>query len=512
MTQLRFCSNPLARVAYTTEQKTTVYFILFILLHTLFWTLGSYFSRPSLPHDTLESITWGLQWQWGYPKHPYLTAWLCAAVFSLFNQADWSIYLLAQLVNTSTFVAVWYLAKQFLPSRHALIAVLLLEGVLFYNVNSFNLTCDSLQAPLWACCTLFFYYALTTEKLRHWLLTAFFAACCICTKYQSLILFACMLFLCLEHPNLRQNFKKKELYYAFTFFLLLVSPHLVWLYQHQFISLVYVKTIAYDYTETKTVWGHLLYPILTLLNDLFYIAGVFILSWPFYKKNKARFNISPFQWHFLLIMGLGPVFITTLLGIIDGNYFPPRWATPYFFLLGIIVIGYLKPLLNPAQLKKFSIGFVLFSSLLFGVRMVTLTLFPKPNNDAFLPNRAMALSLSQLWQDRYHRPLAYVVGSNYLVSLITPYLPTKTKPYLNWRLKQNPWVDELELSKTGALFIWDVGFNYAWDLEGTTTFQLPQWLFYRYPELIVLPNATFYRLSNKAPIVIGIAILPPREV
>ena len=99
-----------------------------------------------------------------------------------------------------------------------------------------------------------------------------------------------------------------------------------------------------------------------------------------------------------------------------------------------------------------------------------------------------------------------------MVSLITPYLPDKPKPYLNWRLKQNPWVNELELSQKGALFIWDAGFNYAWDLDGTTTFQLHKWLIMRYPELTILPNMIFYRLSNKQPLIIGVAVLPPRIV
>lgn len=507
MTQLAICCD--SPIKHQSVQKTTCYFILFLLLHTLLWSLGTYLARPALPHDTLEGITWGLQWQWGYSKHPYLTAWLSAAVFSLFNQADWSIYLLAQLINSSTFIAVWYLAKQFIPPRHAVVASLLLDGILFYNVNSFNLTSDTLQTPLWAFLILVFYKALTTEKLRYWLLTGFFAACCFCTKYQAIILFLCMLFFCLKQPQARACFKKKGVYCFLIFFFVLISPHLFWLYQHEFISLVYAKNTAYEYTTTKTIWGHLLYPVLTLLNDLLYSTAVFILVWPFYNKNKAQFTLSAFQWHFLLIIGLGPIFLTSILGIIDGNYFPPRWATSYLSLIGIILIAYLKPVLDASQIKKFAYGFILFSSLLFTVRMLTLTIFHH-NNDAFLPNKAMALSFNQLWQERYHKPLAYLAGSNYLVALTLPYLPNKAQPFLNWRLKQSPWINESELRQKGALFVWDPRQSYGWDSEEKKTYKLPQWLLKRYPKLIILPNIVFYRLSNKEPIIVGVAVLPPK--
>lgn len=129
-------------------KNTRYYFWLFILLHTIIWTIGPALLRPTIPHDTLEGITWGLQWQWGYNKHPFLAAWLSAGITQFFNTTGWPVYLLAQLAVSTTFFAVWKLAKLILPHTHALIAALILEGVLFYNINSFNFTPDTLQVAL----------------------------------------------------------------------------------------------------------------------------------------------------------------------------------------------------------------------------------------------------------------------------------------------------------------------------------------------------------------------------
>lgn len=491
--------------------KPYLYLIFFLFIHTIFWTLGPYLARPSLPHDTLESITWGLQWQWGYSKHPFVTAWLCAAVFQLFN-SDWSIYLLAQLLILTTFLAVWQLAKQFLPLKHALIATVTLDGVLFYNINSFNLTPDTMQSPLWVLLSLFFYRALTTERLYYWLLTGLFAALCLCTKYQAIVLMSSMLFFCLINPRARAHFKKPGIYWSLGCFILFMSPHFIWLNQHHYLSLFYLKSLSVEYASQKNFVSHLIQPLLLLANGAFSIVGVFILLWPFYKKEPAALIITSFQWQFLLIIGFGPLVLSLILCMISGDHFPSRWLTPYFFLIGIIAVSYLKPVMDSTTLKTFMLNLVLFSTLLFLFRMLSLTVFVKAENDAFLPNQKMAVSLSQLWHERYQSPLAYVAGSNYLTSLLIPYLSDNPKPYLSWHVKKNPWINETDLRKKGALFIWDGEYNYAWDEDSRHCTHLPKIVLQRFPELIILPHYIFYRTSNKKPLVIGVALLPPSNL
>ncbi|PJD94842.1 MAG: hypothetical protein CK426_01180 [Legionella sp.] len=491
------------------DQLWRYFFWSFLFLHVICWTLGSYLTRPSLPHDTLESITWGLQWQLGYYKHPSLTAWLCAGVFQLSHGADWSIYLLAQLLVVTTFIAMWRLAKQLYSPAQAFLASLLLEGILFYNINSFNLTPDTLQSPLWALTILFFYHALIKQELTDWLLTACFAALSFWTKYQIVFLLIPMLLLCLIDSQAKISLKKPAFYSALCLFFLLISPHLIWLYQHDFISLDYAFNASEEYTKPFAVLGHLYYPLLFLANQLFHCTGAFILLWPFYKIRSQTALLTAFQWRFILILGFGPLVLTLLSGLICGTYFPPRWATPYFSLFGIILIGCFKPQLTRKSTILFFISFIVFSSLLFSIRMAHLVFMPRAHNDAFLPHQSMARSLNQLWHTYYKAPLPYLAGSNYLVALLTPYMPDKPHPYLSWSNKDNPWLDEALLRQKGALFVWDEGENYAWDKNGRTFAHLTALITGRFPELITLPQQTFYRLHYGLPIVIGVALLPP---
>lgn len=492
-------------------QRAAVLFWLFILVHTLLWTIGPAVARFSVPHDTLEGISWGLQWQWGYHKHPFLAAWLCAGVTQLFGSVGWPVYLLGQVAVSITFLAVWQLAKHILPVKQALIATLVLEGIFFYNLNSFNVTPDTLQSPLWALTALFFYQAISSQKISQWLYTAFFAALCVCTKYQAIILFLPLAVFCIINPIARQSFKKTGIYLAFVFFLLLLLPHLIWLVQHDFISVMYAKNTSSEYTPTQTFINHFRYPLSFLINCCIEVIGLFLLLWPFYTRSDGSLKLTRLQWQWLICIGLGPILLTLLLCFITGNYFPPRWGTPYFFALGILVVAYLNPIISKKRLKQFTVSFILFSFLLFTGRMSTFTFFHRANSDAFLPNQEIALYLSKLWHDTYHSPLAYLVGSNYLVALIVPYLSDQPKPYFSLNKEESPWIKEALLLKQGGIFIWDEGRNYTWDKDSRMHARIQKEMLKRFPGLKILPEHRFYRSSDHQPVLVGIALLPPQR-
>jgi len=486
------------------------FFWLFLVIHTLLWTLGPALLRPTVPHDTLEGISWGLQWQLGYNKHPFLAAWLCAGITQLFATVGWPVYLLAQLAVTTTFIAVWKLARLFAPPIHAVIATLALEGVLFYNLNSFNFTPDTLQSPLWALLALFFYQAIETQKTRYWLSTAVVAALCVCTKYQVGILFIPMLLLCIINPTARQSFKKPGLYYALLTFLVLITPHLVWLYQHDFVTINYAVDAPMHADKKITGLKHFLNPVHFLLNNILYVIGVFVLLFPFYFKDKMDWSLTRFQWQFLLFLGLGPITLSLLMAFITGNLYAIRWSTPYYFALGILIIALVKPSLTPKSLKQFFIALVVLSTLLFSLRMLSLSVHPRPNSDAFLPNKKIAVYLSDFWQKQYHSPLPYLAGSNYLVAGVAPYMQDKPIPYLSCLQSASFWINEHEMRQKGAIFIWDTDKNYSWDQNSEKHIRLTKELMKRFPEIQILPPLTFYRLSNQKPIRISIAIIPPK--
>ena len=492
------------------------FFWLFILLHTILWTLGPFLTRDSLPHDTLEGISWGMQWQWGYNKHPFLAAWLCAGVIKLFNAVEWPVYLLAQLAALITFVATLQLARKVLPPLHAIIAVLALDGVLYYNINSFNFTPDTLQSPLWALLVLFFYQATKTQSIRYWLATGLMMALSVMTKYQAAMLFLPMLLFCLINTTARVSFFKPGLYLASGLIFIMIMPHLFWLWTHDFSTIRYALGAPYGSPQKAM---HLVSMLRYLSDCVAYVAGLFLLFWPFYgiKKHsveKMHFTVSTFDWQFLMFLGLGPCLLTAIFCLINGYPVPSRWSTPYFFLLGIMVMAWQRTRISSLQLKQFVITLVILSGLLWGVRMTMIASHSSIRSDAYLPNKAIANKLTQLWKQHYSTPLHYLGGAHYLVGATIPYFMDKRPvPYFSLDQKESSWLHEKDVSIDGGLFIWDVGANYFWDAYSPKMAVLPEEVKQRFPNLVVLGTYSFYRTtSSLVPVAIGIALLPPSGV
>ncbi len=484
------------------------FFWLFLLLHTILWTLGPWLTRSSLPHDTLESITWGLQWQWGYNKHPFLAAWISAAMHHLYGASDLPIYFLAQLVVTATFILTWQFARKLLPPVHAIIAALVLDGVLYYNINSFNLTPDTLQSPLWVLLVLCFYQATKNGSITGWIATGIVAGLCILTKYQVAMLLVPMTLFCFTNPAARACFFSPGIYLAAGLILLVISPHLIWLWQNDFQTIRYA--LGAPYGDARQ-YAHTICLLRYLGDCIAYTAGLFLLFWPFYRTKKAtEFTLTGFDRQFLLFTGLGPCLLTAIFCFVHGDLIPSRWSTPYFSLLGVLMMTWLKPGLTPRGLKRFAITLIGVSGLLWGGRMMTIMSHSNMKSDAYLPNQAIAARLNQLWQQHYATPLRYVGGAHYLVGLTVPYFADEPIPYFSLDPKENPWLDEQDLRQHGGIIVWDAGMNYFWDAYSPTFESLPVDIQQRFPDLKMLGTYTFYRNTpGRLPVVIGVALLPP---
>lgn len=318
------------------------FFWIFCICHVIAWTIGSTWCRGSVTHDTLEGIAWGYQWQLGYDKHPFITAWLVATATKIGGSVGWPVYLLSQLAVITTFTAVWQLAKQIFTPTLALISVLLLEGILYFNINSINLTPDTMQTPFWALLTLCFYQALKQQTLKPWLLTACCAALALMTKYAIVLLLLPMFIVCCSTSEGRKSFRNKNCYIALGVFLLLISPHVFWACKQNLTGIGYIQaSISTDNAN------HIIYPLRYIASQLGVLAGLLLLAWPLYfAKRDPQLQTNYFDKCFLIIIGLGPFVSTIILGIISGAKIIPRWSTPYFYLYGILLLLWLRPLID----------------------------------------------------------------------------------------------------------------------------------------------------------------------
>ena len=67
-------------------------FFYFLISHLIIWTLVPSLANNNLPRDTIEALAWGSDLQWGFDKHPPLSAFAVEVFYKIFGKQDWSYY------------------------------------------------------------------------------------------------------------------------------------------------------------------------------------------------------------------------------------------------------------------------------------------------------------------------------------------------------------------------------------------------------------------------------------
>lgn len=505
------------------------YFYFFILIHLVAWTTIPALVRYNLPLDAIEGTIWGQHLEWGYDKNPFLNGWLTALATFLDGQSGWMIYLFSQISVVTCFYAIWRLAKLILSPLLALISVMLLEGIQYYNFHAIDFNDNTLELGLWALTIYCFYLALnpatpavkrgnrvrtagiaalnqsiTSRFSWAWLGVGFFAGLGMMAKYYTAaLLFPMFLFLLLIPEN-RQRLKTLPPYLGLLVFLIIVLPHIIWLLSHDFITVRYV----FERTSTPASWtNHIFFPTQFAYQQLqaFLPTGIlFSLLFIGKKPLTNTLKISSFDKSFLFFIGIGPFLFTVLLSFLFGIKLRAGWGMPLLSLTPVILFAFVSPRLSKIKIYSLlTFIYIFIFSLLTGysfslIRSTTTT-------SANFPGREIAQLVTKLWHDRYHTPLSYVAGSRWIGGNIAFYSPDHPSVFIEWDKSRSPWINMQELEQNGAIFVWDI----------TGHEKLSSAVQMLFPQLINRSELSFdwkRNYANLPPIKIGIAILPPKNI
>ena len=89
-------------------------FFIFALSHLIIWTLIPSLTNKNLPLDTIEALAWGSNLDWGFNKHPPMSAFMVEIFYSIFGSNDWAYYLLSQIFIIFSFFVIFQFSKEVL--------------------------------------------------------------------------------------------------------------------------------------------------------------------------------------------------------------------------------------------------------------------------------------------------------------------------------------------------------------------------------------------------------------
>ena len=325
------------------KKKIDNIFIIFLISHLFIWTLVPSITNQNLPLDTIEALAWGSNLDWGFNKHPPMSAVLVEIFYQIFGANDWSYYLLSQLCVVFSFFIIWKLSKDFFDDNIlSLLSVLLLEGIYFFNYTTPEFNVYVTELPFWSLSIFFCWKALRTNFIRHWILFGSFAAFGVLSHYLFfyLLLSLSLLFL---YKIIKQetNFK---LFISLIPFIIILLPHFLWLVENNFITVTYGLHRAGG-TE-QVLLDHISHPLIFISKQAGILIPFFLMISFLVKKLKVNFYLKDDKMFFLIVISFLPIALVFLTSLIMGAKIRTMWMTPFYLFFGITAIYILKSQIN----------------------------------------------------------------------------------------------------------------------------------------------------------------------
>ena len=222
----------------------------FLTFFALCWlTLIAWLSL-SPPIDNAEQITWARDLAWGYYKHPPLPTAILAPLMALFPFAEWVPAALGASLTMFTMWWLWRWVAQEMGSSWAWVCLLAMLCVNFYtfrlqyyNHNIILLLFYALAARLTWDVSL-----QTLPSKRYFVALGVLMGSAMLSKYQAILFVVPMAGVLWQSGFFKRSVNLVRLAMAVGVSLLILTPHLIWLLQHDYLPFRYAQHSSWGLT------------------------------------------------------------------------------------------------------------------------------------------------------------------------------------------------------------------------------------------------------------------------
>jgi len=400
-------------------------FYIFVIAHLIFWTVVPSLTNNNLPLDTIEALAWGSNLDWGFNKHPPMSAFFSEVFFQIFGAQDWAYYLLSQIFVVISFYYVFKFSTEiFNNNLFGLISVLLIEAIYFYNFTTPEFNVNICQLPFWSLTVYFSWRIYNSKKIEiiDCLLVGLFAAFGFLSKYLFVYLLVSidLLFIYLIFIKKDRKFDFKYLI-TLEVFLIVLVPHLIWLNSNEFI------TISYGLTRTgleqSSLIDHIKFPTIFLLKQISILIPFLILIWLLVKRFKFKFKFKDKKFLFLFTINILPIFLLFLTSLVTGSKIRTMWLTPFYLFFGTMFIYLFQAQINVKKLKPFMYGFIFLfflSPAIYGY----VSIYKKDKRTDYM-GKEIAIKTQYAWDQQFNSKINVVYGDEWNAGNLSYHLKSR---------------------------------------------------------------------------------------
>ena len=433
----------------------------FLAIYLAAWTLLVGLLPLSMFRDSVEEVVWSQTWQWGYYKHPPLPSILMSGLNHLFGGPSmWLTILAAQGCNVIALFYVWLLAKRILPSKLAIVAVLITSLIGYHNFRATVFDHNTVSLPVTAAIWYYFYLALRRpERLLTWLILGIACGLAMLTKYSAILVLASV-FVTVIWLRLWSNPRViRGLLISILAFSLVIYPNVMWLINHNWQPFTYLNG------ELNTLDSRF-----ALLSDFFMGQSfrfwyMFVAVWFLSRISPRKLLITDTKksyscvdnGQFLLITLFTPLILALLPLLINGSFISRNWVTAFFLPAGILLVKYFFRQYNEHQLLKNTwrvVGSI--QALVLLIFLIITVFYPAISGDAVrtnFPAQLFAEKASTIWQEHQPQPLTIVIADTWLGGNVLLHTQPEPTLLMNNDITISPWLNRQDIANCGALVL-----------------------------------------------------------
>lgn len=490
------------------EEKRSIglIFVSAVLIHVILWTLLPSLLLTNASIDMVEGLAWGREWQLGYEKDPPLWPWVTEIVTEWSGKGLWSCYLASQLCIGTVFFAVWQLGRRIATDTQALVGVLLLEGIYYFNFPTPEFNDIVLQMPFAALFGWLLHRALTDNRLVDWALSGLIAGLGLLARYSMGAYILPMAVFVILHPQARRRLASPGPWILVLTSILVFLPHIYWIIESGFISIEYVGRRA----PAVAGIANFLAQLLSFMSaQVFAIIPMLLLTGMLWRWRSSgprlRSDLQNFNQAYLAALALGPIALSLGLSVITLR--PPRvmWGAPLWCFAGLFIVTMIRPIFTGERLRSFSRAWLivlLFPALIFALEQMCRPMITGDEKRTRFPGKQLASKVTDRWHAETDRPLKYVIGDTWHAGNAAFYSDDRPSTmFIHGDYRFSPWVTEESLKQSGAALIWDA------KQEGAG---IPSEVAAKFPGAVLQPEVILYGKASAYGI--GVAFLFPEGV
>ena len=417
-----------------TNKNITKIFQLFIFSHLFLWTLVPSLSNTNLPLDTIEALAWGSNLEWGYNKHPPLSAFALEFFYQIFGNQDWAYYLLSQIFVVVAFITIFKFALEFFRNiNHAFFSTLLLEGIFFFNFTTPEFNVNIAQLPFWALSIYFTWRCIKSDKSFDYILLGLFVGLGFLSKYLFiyLILGIKLLFL---YSLIKKKINSYKFLLAGITAIIVIIPHLIWLFDNNYITLKYG---IHRTGGVGDITAHFIFPLTFILKQIIILLPLLIMSSLLLKKikfKKIKFNENHVFIFFIFIL---PIILIIFTSAILGVKIRTMWMTPFYLLIGVTIIEIFKKNIDLKKTRKFFIIFIILFSF-SPIAYTSVSLIDEFKRTDY-PGKEIARLVQNRWDENFTNEIKLVIGDEWYAGNLSYHLESRPR----WIIELNEKFKEI---------------------------------------------------------------------